>query len=200
MAFSASGRTQITQTTTPFSYRSKKQMSHGLTANVNYTYSHSIDDGSSWHDSATSAAGGAGGDGYSTDNNNLGLDRGNSVFDIRHRLVFNYVYQLPGQNLHGAEGLLIGGWSLNGIWAFQSGPHWSPYTRLTGADLTRRLQLKVEVQQRCLRQCRRRVDIGWSVSWRRSSGQQRSALHPEPHPRGRMAGRNFNFFKRRHGR
>lgn len=113
----------------------KKQMSHGLTANVNYTYSHSIDDGSSWHDSATSAAGGAGGDGYSTDSNDPGLDRGNSVFDIRHRLVFNYVYQLPGQNLHGAEGLLIGGWSLNGIWAFQSGPHWSPYSRLTGADL-----------------------------------------------------------------
>jgi len=113
----------------------KKQMSHGMTANVNYTYSHSIDNGSSWHDSATSAAGGAGGDGYSTDNNNTGLDRGNSVFDIRHRLTFNYVYQLPGQSLHGAEGLLVGGWSLNGIWSFQSGPHWSPYTRLTGADL-----------------------------------------------------------------
>jgi outer membrane receptor protein involved in Fe transport len=113
----------------------KKQMSHGLTVNVNYTYSHAIDDGSSWHDSATSAAGGAGGDGYNTDNNNPGLDRGNSLFDSRHRLVFNYVYQLPGQNLHGAEGALIGGWSLNGIWSFQSGPHWSPYARLTGADL-----------------------------------------------------------------
>jgi outer membrane receptor protein involved in Fe transport len=113
----------------------KKQMSHGVTANVNYTYSHAIDNGSSWHDSATSAAGGAGGDGYSTDNNFPGLDRGNAVFDSRHRLTFNYVYQLPGQNLHGAEGALIGGWSLNGIWSFQSGPHWSPYTRLTGADL-----------------------------------------------------------------
>jgi hypothetical protein len=113
----------------------KRQMSHGLTANVNYTYSHSIDNGSSWHDSATSAAGGAGGDGYSTDTNNPGLDRGNSVFDIRHRLVFNYVYELPGQKLHGAEGLILGGWNLNGIWAFQTGPHWSPYTRLTGADL-----------------------------------------------------------------
>jgi outer membrane receptor for ferrienterochelin and colicin len=114
----------------------RKQMSHGLTANVNYTYSHAIDNGSSWHDSATSAAGGAGGDGYSTDTNNSGLDRGNAVFDTRHRLTFNYVYQLPGQNLHGAEGLALGGWSLNGIWSFQSGAHWSPYTRLTGASLT----------------------------------------------------------------
>ena len=112
-----------------------KQMSHGLTANVSYTYAHSIDNGSSWHDSATSAAGGAGGDGYSTDTNNPGLDRGNSLFDTRHRLIFNYVYSLPGQNLHGPEGLLLGGWSLSGSWAFQSGPHWSPYSRLVGADL-----------------------------------------------------------------
>lgn len=114
----------------------KRQMSHGITANVNYTYSHAIDNGSSWHDSATSAAGGAGGDGYSTDTNNPGLDRGNSVFDTRHRLVLNYVYQLPGQNLHGPMGLVAGGWSLNGIWSFQTGAHWSPYTRLTGANLT----------------------------------------------------------------
>ncbi|MGB6386703.1 MAG: TonB-dependent receptor [Terriglobales bacterium] len=114
----------------------KKQMSHGLTANANYTYSHSIDNGSSWHDSATSAAGGAGGDGYSTDTNNPGLDRGNSVYDTRHRLVLNYVYQLPGQNFRGPVRAVLGGWSLNGIWAFQSGPHWSPYTRLTGANLT----------------------------------------------------------------
>jgi hypothetical protein len=113
----------------------RKQVSHGFTANVNYTYSHAIDNGSSWHDSATSAAGSAGGDGYSTDTNNPGLDRGNSLFDIRHRLVFNYVWQLPGQNMQGVLGKVIGGWSLNGIWSFQSGPHWSPYARLQGANL-----------------------------------------------------------------
>ena len=113
-----------------------KQMSHGMQAHASYTWSHSIDNGSSWHDSATSAAGSAGGDGYSTDTNNPSLDRGNSLFDIRHRLVFDYVYQLPGQNLHGVEGALLGGWSLNGIWSFQSGPHWSPYARLAGASLS----------------------------------------------------------------
>jgi outer membrane receptor for ferrienterochelin and colicin len=113
----------------------RKQMSHGMLFNANYTWSHSIDNGSSWHDAATTAGGSAAGDGYSTDNTNPGLDRGNSIFDIRHRLVLNYVYNLPGQNLHGIEGALIGGWSLNGIWAFQSGAHWSPYARLTPADL-----------------------------------------------------------------
>jgi hypothetical protein len=105
----------------------KKQVSHGLLFNVNYTYSHSIDNGSTWHSGATTANGAAAGEGYTTDLTDPGLDRGNSLFDIRHRLVFNYVWQLPGQNLHGVAGAVLGGWSYNGIWAFQSGAHWEPY-------------------------------------------------------------------------
>jgi hypothetical protein len=104
----------------------KHQMSHGLLFNVDYTYSHSIDNGSTWHSGATSANGTAAGEGYTTSNVDPGLDRGNSIFDIRHRLVLNYVYQLPGQNLRGIAGAVLGGWSYNGIWAFQSGPHWEP--------------------------------------------------------------------------
>jgi hypothetical protein len=106
----------------------KRQMSHGLLFNVSYTYSHSIDEGSTWHSGATTASGGAGGDGYSTDVALPGLDRGNSVFDIRHRLVVNYVYQLPGKNLHGVMGAVLGGWQYSGIWAMQTGAHWAPYT------------------------------------------------------------------------
>ena len=106
----------------------KRQMSHGLLFNVDYTYSHSIDDGSTWHSGATTANGAAGGEGYTTDQTIPGLDRGNSIYDIRHRLVLNYVWQLPGQNLKGAMGYVAGGWSLNGIWAFQTGAHWQPFT------------------------------------------------------------------------
>ena len=106
----------------------KKQMGHGLLFNVSYTYSHSIDEGSTWHSGATTASGGAGGDGYSTDQAFPDLDRGNSVFDIRQRLVLNYVYELPGKNLHGFAGAVLGGWQYSGIWAMQSGAHWSPYT------------------------------------------------------------------------
>jgi hypothetical protein len=105
----------------------KKQMGHGLLFNVSYTYSHSIDEGSTWHSGATTASGGAGGDGYSTDQTLPGLDRGNSVFDIRHRLVLNYVYALPGQHLQGFKGAVLGGWQYSGIWAMQTGAHWSPY-------------------------------------------------------------------------
>jgi outer membrane receptor protein involved in Fe transport len=109
----------------------KKQMGdvHGLGVlfNANYTYSHSIDNGSTWHSGATTANGGAAGEGYTTDVTDPGLDRGNSIYDIRHRVVLNYVIQLPGQNLKGVMGAIIGGWSYNGIWAFQSGAHWMPY-------------------------------------------------------------------------
>lgn len=105
----------------------KKQAGHGLLFNASYTYSHSIDEGSTWHSGATTASGAAGGDGYSTDVALPGLDRGNSVYDIRHRLVLNYVYELPGKNLHGFAGAALGGWQYSGIWAMQSGAHWSPY-------------------------------------------------------------------------
>jgi hypothetical protein len=106
----------------------KRQLSHGLLFNMDYTYSHSIDDGSTWHSGATTANGAAAGEGYSLDQTIPGLDRGNSIYDIRHRLVFNYVWQLPGQNLKGPAGIIAGGWSLNGIWQFQTGAHWQPFT------------------------------------------------------------------------
>jgi outer membrane receptor protein involved in Fe transport len=106
----------------------KKQVSHGLLFNLNYTYSHTIDEGSTWHSGATTANGAAAGEGYTTDLTMPGLDRGNSLFDIRQRLVFNYVWDLPGRDLKGFVGAVLGGWSYNGIWAFQSGAHWEPYT------------------------------------------------------------------------
>ena len=105
----------------------KKQMGHGILLNANYTWSHSLDDGSTWHSGATTANGGAAGEGYTTDQTDPGLDYGNSIYDIHQRLVLNYVIQLPGQNFKGVLGAVAGGWSYNGIWAFQSGAHWEPY-------------------------------------------------------------------------
>ena len=105
----------------------RRQMSHGLLINVNYTYSHSIDNGSTWHSGATTANGSAGGEGFTSDPLDPALDRGNSIYDIRQRLVINHVYQLPGYNLKGFVGEVLGGWSLNGIWAFQTGAHWQPF-------------------------------------------------------------------------
>jgi hypothetical protein len=105
----------------------KKQTSHGILFNVDYTYSHAIDNGSTWHSGATTANGAAAGEGYSLDWTQPQLDRGNSLFDIRHRVVLNYVWELPGRNLNGFLGEILGGWSYNGVWAFQTGAHWEPY-------------------------------------------------------------------------
>jgi hypothetical protein len=109
-------------------FSAKRQMSHGLLFNLDYTYSHSIDNGSTWHSGATTANGAGAGEGYTTDQTLPGLDRGDSIYDIRHRLVINYVWQLPGQSLTGVAGAIAGGWNLNGIWSFQTGAHWEPFT------------------------------------------------------------------------
>ncbi len=86
------------------------QATHGLMFNLNYAWSHSIDTGSTWHSGATSANGGAGGDGYSSDVTKPELDRGNSIFDIRHRLSFNYVYEIPyRKDQKGFIGHVLGG-------------------------------------------------------------------------------------------
>ena len=106
----------------------KKQAAYGLTFNVSYTYSHSIDNGSAWHNSATTGNGAGAGDGYSTDLTQPGLDRGNSTFDVRHRVVGNFVWELPiARNANGALKVIGGGWQLNGIMSYQTGAHWEPF-------------------------------------------------------------------------
>jgi hypothetical protein len=107
----------------------KKQTSHGLMFNVNYTWSHSLDDGSTWHSGATTANGAAAGDAYTTDWMHPKLDYGNSIYDIRQRLVLNYVWELPFGKHHGFLGAVANGWQYNGIFSAQTGPHWSPYNR-----------------------------------------------------------------------
>jgi hypothetical protein len=89
-----------------------------------YTWAKSID--------SKSAAAGIGNDvagwqGF-LDNNNIRRDRGRSEFDVDHRLVTSFVYQLPFG--HGAKYLssankavdaVVGGWQVNGIVTFQHG-------------------------------------------------------------------------------
>jgi len=106
----------------------RHQATRGLALNANYAWSHSIDTGSDWHSGATSANGSAAGDGYSLDVTKPGLDKGNSTFDVRHRLSFNYVYEFPWMKAQkGFAGKVLGGWQYNGLWSFQTGAHFTPY-------------------------------------------------------------------------
>jgi hypothetical protein len=89
-----------------------------------YTWAKSIDN--------KSAAAGIGNDvagwqGF-LNNNDIRRDRGRSEFDVDHRLVSSFVYELPigrnkriGGNMNKALDVVVGGWQVNGIATFQRG-------------------------------------------------------------------------------
>ena len=84
---------------------------------------------STWHSGGTSSNGAGAGEGYTTDAALPGLDRGNSIFDVRQRLVANYVLELPWyKSQQGFIGHALGGWQYNGIISWQSGAHWEPWS------------------------------------------------------------------------
>ncbi|MDQ2839948.1 MAG: TonB-dependent receptor [Acidobacteriota bacterium] len=94
-----------------------KRLANGLTGNLGYTYSHSIDD-----------VGTVFGGGYGTPQNSYCrfCDRGNSAFDMRHRFTASFTYQLPGFRDHGFASLLLANWQTNGIVQAQSGIPFTP--------------------------------------------------------------------------
>ena len=87
----------------------RKRFSNGLQFNANYTYSKALDQ--------ISDAFRAKGDTGPTDPMNLHLDYGPSDFDVRHRFVTSYNYDLPFMKTN----RWLGGWSLNGIFSWQTG-------------------------------------------------------------------------------
>jgi Carboxypeptidase regulatory-like domain len=97
--------------------RVEKRLSSGFYLLGSYTFSHAIDLGGTDEFSASSA-------------NFKVLDKGNSTFDVRHRFVVSYLYELPfGKNrrfLSGASGAVdrfVSGWKLNGITTFSTGQY-----------------------------------------------------------------------------
>lgn len=95
---------------------------HGFTSAFNYTWSHSIDTASDGEDYVPNAA-------QPTDSTEPQLNRGNSNFDVRNRITWNFVYQLPDRK--GRFQRLTNGWGLNGILTAQSG---MPFHMILEAD------------------------------------------------------------------
>ena len=89
----------------------RKIFSNGLQFNANYTYSHAIDELSDVFN------GGHGQISSPTDITHIALDRGNADFDIRHRFVVSYYYELPLFR----SNRWLGGWSWSGITTVQKG-------------------------------------------------------------------------------
>ena len=99
-----------------------KRLSHGFAIQGAYTYSHAIDDGA---DPLVPISNNILFPPYPRDSFNLRGERGNSEFDVTHRLVVNYSWQLPfghKDHAHGAAtNLIVSGWTVSGITTVSSG-------------------------------------------------------------------------------
>jgi outer membrane receptor for ferrienterochelin and colicin len=90
----------------------QKRFSHGLTGQVNYTWSHAIDDadmqGASWNISSTFN--------NATFNGNYPLDKGSSTLDQRHRLSVNWLWKPTfTMSTSAFAKYFVNGWELSGI-------------------------------------------------------------------------------------
>jgi hypothetical protein len=107
----------------------RKRFSQDLSFNIHYTWSSSIsfNDGDLLLPSQRPQ-----------DNNNLNLDRGPSPFDIRHRFISDFLYELPFARLADTSTrgrkLLLAGWQFAGIYSAESGfPFFVPEPGYSGA-------------------------------------------------------------------
>ena len=85
----------------------QKRLAHGLQFQASYTYSKSLDNASSFEEILNPL--------------NYNATYGPSLFDSRHRFVFNYVWDLPIPKHDGFAGKALNGWQVSGIYTFQSG-------------------------------------------------------------------------------
>ena len=109
--------------------RLEKRFTHGLTGNISYTLGEAL---SGAPDHISTSGGGAGIDTgvfrEPQDGNNLQAEYGPSEFDVRHRFVASYIWELPfgrgrrwGKDWGPAMELAFGGWQVTGIHVLQSG-------------------------------------------------------------------------------
>jgi hypothetical protein len=112
----------------------QRRLAKGLSFQAAYSLGHSLDDVSS-----NGVNAGTGGSIFPQNSFDLSSERGPSAFDVRHRLVINYVYDLPfgpGRSFlsttQGVGGKALEGWSISGITVFQTG---FPVTVLAGYDV-----------------------------------------------------------------
>ena len=105
--------------------RLEKRYSHGLQYEAAYTWSHALDN-------ASSASLGSVNNGDFQDQRFPKANYGNADFDVRHRFVFSYVYDLPfgrgrkfAGNASGVMNQLLGGWQMTGVLSAATGNYYT---------------------------------------------------------------------------
>jgi hypothetical protein len=89
----------------------EKRFSRGVSVSANYNWGKSIDTVSWQTDMDTINI---------VDPYNLNAFRAVSEYNVPHRFVLNYIWQLPSPK-HGLAKAFLGGWQTSGIWSWQSG-------------------------------------------------------------------------------
>jgi hypothetical protein len=85
----------------------EKRFSHGLQFQASYTFAKSLDNASSFEEVLNPF--------------NFNSSYSPSLFDARHRFVFNFVWELPVPKYQGFKGKLLDGWEISGIITYQTG-------------------------------------------------------------------------------
>jgi Carboxypeptidase regulatory-like domain len=94
----------------------RKRFSSGIEFNANYTFSKAMDDVSDTFTTKNVSAAA-----YPTDSEDPKLDYGPADFNVKHRIVASFVYDLP----FAKSSRWIGGWNVSGIVSWQSGADFS---------------------------------------------------------------------------
>jgi hypothetical protein len=107
----------------------EKRYGNGMSLHAAYTYSHSIDN-------AAEQLFSGGSNSFMQNSRDFTQQRGSSDFDVRHRLVFSYVFESPfgpGRKMlqSGIVSQVLRGWRLSGLTALHSG---RPFTMFDAAN------------------------------------------------------------------
>jgi hypothetical protein len=107
------------------------RLTNGLQVHANYTYSKATDDHSGWASVSD----------YEGDLQGYGPEKIHALssYDITHSFYNSFTYDIPGANMPGAAGKILGGWSMTGLLRLNSGP---PATLL--ADQPRKGSLRLQ--------------------------------------------------------
>ena len=110
----------------------RKRLEKGISLQVVYQYSHSIDNASSIGGGTVSQV---------QNSARLDLEEGNSSFDVRHQVTGNYVLELPfgpGRaffNQGGVTSKILDGFGFSGSFTFATGTYFTPQYQNTTAQL-----------------------------------------------------------------